>query len=282
MKLADHLTVMILTFNEEPNIARTLDALKWAKRILVIDSGSTDSTLEIVGRYEQCQLARRTFDTFAGQCNYGLGLIATDWVLSIDADYEVSTELAKEIQGLPSSPSSDGFFAGFTYCIHGKPLRASVYPPRCVLYRKAVARYHDEGHGHRVSISGTTARLSANIRHDDRKPLSRWFDSQRHYAHVEASHLLSAPRSGLSRIDRLRLLGWLAPPLMFVYVMLVKRCMLDGWAGWFYALQRTLAETMLALEIIERRSLTGTGNPCDRKSSPPLPAHPRPDSSRSK
>ena len=95
--------------------------------------------------------------------------------------------------------------------------------------------------------------LSGAIYHDDRKPLARWFRSQQRYASQEAGHLLTADRNSLKRIDRVRLAGWSAPLLVFGYTLIFKGCLLDGWAGWYYALQRLLAETLIALEIADRR-----------------------------
>lgn len=253
MSLADDLTVMILTFNEEANIGRTLASVAWARHILVVDSGSTDKTLEIVRSYSQAQIVGRELDSFANQCNFGVERISTSWVLSLDADYELSPDLAREMAALEPSDTIAGYAAGFVYCIHGRPLRSTLYPPRTVLYRRAKARYRDEGHGHRVAIDGRVVPLRGRIRHDDRKPLSRWLASQQRYARIEADHLLATPRDALSRVDRLRLMGWPAPPLMFLYALLWKRCLLDGWPGWLYVMQRTLAETMLAIEIVDRR-----------------------------
>ena len=72
----------------------------------------------------------------------------------------------------------------------------------------------------------------------------------------EAEHLLASRPHELSLVDRIRLMAWPAPILVFLYVLFVKGCILDGWPGWFYALQRTLAEIMIALEIIDRSRLS--------------------------
>jgi hypothetical protein len=95
--------------------------------------------------------------------------------------------------------------------------------------------------------------LRARVDHDDRKPLSRWLASQQKYAMLEAGHLLSKPSAMLSRADRIRLMAWPAPTLVFFYTLIIKRCILDGWPGWLYVLQRTFAETLIALEIVDRR-----------------------------
>jgi glycosyltransferase involved in cell wall biosynthesis len=251
--MLDDITVLIITYNEEDNIGRALQAVKWARHILVVDSGSTDRTLAIIAQYPHVRVLRRPFDNFANQCNYGLSQIRTSWVLSIDADYIATADLAREIARLKPSDGTSGFTASFVYCIYGKPLRATLYPPRTVLYRCDGAHYANEGHGHRVQIAGRTERLAAPIRHDDRKPLARWLSSQQHYARIEADHLLTASRQDLSRNDRIRLTAWLAPILIFPYTLLAMRCILDGRAGWLYAFQRLLAETMLAIELTDRR-----------------------------
>src|SRR4029077_20183568 len=83
--------------------------------------------------------------------------------------------------------------------------------------------------------------------------LAHWLASQQRYAHEEADHLLSSSRTALRASDRVRLAVWPAPLDIFVYTLLIKGCLLDGWRGWYYALQRALAETLLSLEIIQRR-----------------------------
>jgi glycosyltransferase involved in cell wall biosynthesis len=244
---------MILTFNEEANIGRTLDKLIWANKILIVDSGSTDHTLEIVSRFPQVIVVRREFDTLATQCNFGLTHVESEWVLSLDADYVLSDELVAEIAALRANNNVRGFWAGFVYQIFGCSLRASLYPSRAVLYRRSSACYVDEGHAHRVRIDGETSQLIHPIYHDDRKPVSRWFSSQARYASLEASYLLSRDKSTLRGVDRIRLLIVVAPVLVFFYVLIIKRCLFDGWPGWYYALQRVCAETMLSIELLDRR-----------------------------
>ena len=253
------ITPMIITFNEAPNIGRCLERLTWAKRILVIDSGSTDETLAIVARYPQAVVVTRPFDTFAGQCNFGLSKVETEWVLSLDADYILAPDARAQFESVTDQACA-GFLAAFTYCIHGHPLRGTLYPPRVVLYRRALGTYRDEGHGHRLQIDGAIGRLSAKIEHDDRKSLSRWLASQQSYARREADYLLSAKTSELGRTDRIRRMAWPAPIFVFFYALVVKGCLFDGWPGWHYVLQRVSAEAIIALELIDRRLLRKTGS----------------------
>jgi glycosyltransferase involved in cell wall biosynthesis len=257
----DIVTPLLITFNEIQNIGRTLAKLDCARRIVVIDSGSTDGTLEILAKDSRIEVVHRPFDSFAEQCNFGLTHIRTDWVLSLDADYELSDAFVSELAGLAPNPEDTGYKAAFVYRIHGHALRGTLYPPRTVLYRVGGARYENEGHGHRIRLQGRVLALKSLIYHDDRKPLSRWLGSQLKYAAREAAHLLETPRERLGRVDRIRLMGWPAPILVLGYVLFAKGAILDGKAGWFYAFQRLLAEVLLALELLDRRlsALTRSG-----------------------
>jgi glycosyltransferase involved in cell wall biosynthesis len=254
--MLDQITPLIITHDELPNIRRTLARLDWASRIVVIDSGSTDGTLDVLRGNPRVAVYAHEFVDFAGQCNFGLAQVESPWVLSLDADYELSEELVDELRRLVPRETTAGYRAGFVYRIHGRPLRGNLYPPRTVLYRTDRGSYRQEGHAHRVRVDGDVLPLRGVIYHDDRKKLSRWLASQQRYAAEEAGYLLDgAGCSGrpLARADRIRLLAWPAPFAVPFYVLFAKGCVLDGWPGWYYALQRLAAETLLALEIIDRR-----------------------------
>jgi glycosyltransferase involved in cell wall biosynthesis len=249
----NQITPLVITYNEAPNIRRTLDKLFWARRIVVIDSGSTDDTLEFARSYPQVEVIQHPFADFASQCNFGLTQVSSSWVLSLDADYELSDELVKELQALAPPASAGGYRTRFVYRIYGRSLRGTLYPPRTVLYRRERAIYRNEGHGHRVIIQGDVRDFDGVIYHDDRKPLARWFESQQRYAKLEADFLLSPGGNALKRTDKLRLRAWLAPMGVLFYCLLAKGCLLDGWPGWYYVLQRVIAEAAIALEILDRR-----------------------------
>jgi len=250
--LLAQITPLLITFDEAPNIRRTLDKLAWARRVVVIDSGSTDGTVEMLQCYPQVEVIRHPFADFASQCNYGLTQIDTPWVLSLDADYELSDALVQELESLQPGANTAGYRARFVYRVHGRPLRATLYPPRTVLYRKNKACYQQQGHGHRVVVDGEVLPLDGVIYHDDRKPLARWLKSQQLYARDEADYLIRL-RAPLTWAGRIRLMALPAPVAVFFYTLLIKGCVLDGWAGWYYALQRVVAEILLALEIVDRR-----------------------------
>ena len=251
--MLDRITPFIISYNEAANLRRVLEKLHWANRIVVIDSGSTDETLDIVRAYRNAEVVHRPFTDFASQCNFGLQQITTPWALSLDADYELSDALITELSDLLDYDAIDGYRARFVYCIYGRPLRGTLYPPRTVLFRKEKALYRNEGHGHRVEIAGNVVNLVGIIYHNDKKTLARWISSQQRYARDEASYLLELPKSKLSIVDKLRLMGWPSPIIVLFYTLFVKGCVLDGWPGWYYALQRLCAEVLLALEIVDQR-----------------------------
>ena len=252
IRMIDAITPLVVTLDEAPNIARTLDKLTWARRIVVVDSGSVDGTIEILKRYPQVDRFDRPFDSFAEQCNFGLAQVQTEWVLSLDADYELSDDLVRELAELKPQTAA-GFHASFVYRIHGRSLRGTIYPPRIVLYRVRGASYRNEGHGHRLALDGEVRDLGGVIYHDDHKPLPRWLASQRRYAEMEANHLLAATPASLSLSGRLRQMAWPAPILVFPYVLIAKRCVLDGRHGWYYSLQRLVWEILIALNIIDQK-----------------------------
>lgn len=253
MSVMSDISVLILTFNEEENIGRTLSALERFSEIIVLDSCSTDRTAEIVARFPNARLVTRSFDSHASQWNYGLGLCTGSWVLALDADYLVPPSLVDELEGLAPTSDVAGYRVAFRYVIHGRPLRGALYPPVTALFRRARAQYVQQGHTQRVVVDGRIEKLNARIDHDDRKPLTRWVASQQRYARLEIDHILTLPPEERRWADRVRLTGWAAPPLVFLYTLVGKRCLLDGWPGWLYTLQRTVAECIIALDLTERR-----------------------------
>lgn len=252
MKVTD-ITPLILTYNEEPNIARSVARLAWAQSVVVVDSNSTDRTEEIARAFPNVSFIKRAFDNHTAQWNFGVDQIRSEWVLALDADYVLDDGFENELSRLEPSPEMGAFYARFKYVIFGKALRGSLYPPRAVLFRKARCRYEPDGHTQLLKITGATVSLSSFILHDDRKPLTRWLQSQDSYAKLEAEKLLDARVNVLRLQDRLRLALAPAVPLAFFYTLFVKGTVLDGWRGWYYALQRTLAEIMLALRLLEKR-----------------------------
>jgi glycosyltransferase involved in cell wall biosynthesis len=247
------ITVLLLTYDEAPNLQRTLERLRWANRILLIDSGSTDKTLEIAVGFPNVEIISRPFESFADQCNFGLTQIHTEWVLSLDADYVLPTSFPSDVEPLVAQRDMGAFKARFRYCVEGHPLRASLYPPRTVLYRLEGAFYTNDGHSHRANVQGAIGWLPNAIDHDDRKPLSRWLWSQDRYASAEVDKLTTRGIGNLSPQDRLRQWIVIAPFAALLYSLFIRATILDGVPGLHYAFQRMVAELILSLRLLERR-----------------------------
>ena len=251
--MLDQITALILTYNEAPNIGRTLAELSWVTDVVVLDSFSDDETLEIVSSFPQVRVYQREFDSHANQWNFGLKQtdIKSEWVLALDADYVLTKDSLTELKTLRPSPHIKGYRAKFIYCINGKRLTSGVYPPVTVLYRRGNAHYFQDGHTHTLSLDGRIETLRSTILHDDRKPLSRWLQAQSQYTKLEADKLLSSDPTSLGWTDLVRRLRIVAPPAMFLYCLILRGGALDGWAGFYYAFQRGLAELMLSLYLID-------------------------------
>ncbi len=243
-------TPLILTFNESANIARTLKPLHWARQIVVLDSRSTDDTTAMARSFPNVFVHERTFESHTAQWNYGITLVQTDWVLALDADYVTNRELAAELESLLILPGTNAFFARFIYCVFGRPLRASLYPPRAVLFRRENARYVPDGHTQLLQFDGKAGDLNVPIRHDDRKPLAQWLQAQDGYARLEAEKLAAG---ATGRRDSVRKWIFVAPLLMLLYCLFFKGLILDGWTGLHYTFQRTVAEMILSLRLIEQK-----------------------------
>ncbi|MEO1558896.1 MAG: glycosyltransferase family 2 protein, partial [Cyanobacteria bacterium J06632_19] len=202
--MLEKITPLILTFNEASNIGRTLARLYWAKRIIIIDSYSSDNTLDIVKTIPQVEVFQRKFDTHATQWNYGLEQVRSEWVLSLDADYIITNELVSEIKTLIVDDEINGYFVKFKYSIFGKPLRSTILPPRQVLFRRDKAIYIDDGHTQLLQVKGKSEMLCSYIYHDDHKSLSRWLWAQDRYMIIEVKKLVQTPQSELSLSDKIR------------------------------------------------------------------------------
>jgi glycosyltransferase involved in cell wall biosynthesis len=253
--MLERITPFIITYNEIDNIKRTLRALTWAKKILVVDSFSTDGTVEYCRQQTNVELIQRKFDNFAGHCNFALAqLYEEDWVLSLDADYVLTDQLVLEIKALTPSPNIAGFKTGFTYAINGKTLRGSLYPPRVILYQRKLAHYQQDGHAHRVCIDGDIETLDGKVVHDDRKSHQRWLTSQYGYAQKERQKFANTTFGNLSWPDKIRRVPGLALVLVVPYLLFAKGLLFSGRPGVIYIKQRFQAEWILQKVLLKKSS----------------------------
>jgi glycosyltransferase involved in cell wall biosynthesis len=251
--LLAQITPLILTRDEEANIERTLAQLAWADDVVVVDSFSTDATLELAKRFPNVRVFQREVDTLAGQTNFGLQQVRTPWVLLLDADYYVPAEFAEELRTLDPPPNLRAYLGAFRYAVNGRPLRASLYPPRIVLLHREHARAWQDGHAHRILADGDVASLAARIIHDDRKTFARFLDRQKKYMRQEAEKLRCADPRALTTAGRVRKLIVIAPFAVVFHTLFVKGLILDGLAGLRYTWERFVAELMLSRELLRRR-----------------------------
>jgi glycosyltransferase involved in cell wall biosynthesis len=244
----DQITPLILTRDEEPNIGRTLAQLAWAREVIVVDSFSTDRTVEIARSFRNVRVIQRELDSLAGQSNFGMAQVSTPWVLLLDADYFVPDAFADELRAL--RPEARAYVAAFTYAVHGKPLRATLYPPRVVLLHRGHARVWQDGHAHRVLVDGETGRLRTKIVHDDRKSFARFVERQKKYMRQEADKLRAADPRTLNLAARIRKLIVVAPFAVVLHALFVKGLILDGRPGLLYTWERLVAELILSRELL--------------------------------
>ena len=253
--MLDRITPVILTYNEQPNLARTLVPLSWARRIVVLDSFSDDGTVEQLREDPRISVYQRHFDCFANQWNHALRETAIDtpWVLALDADYGLTESLTGEIAAQhPEAEGISGYTLSFVYCVFGKPLRGTLYPPSTCLFERAKAHCIQDGHAHRFVVAGKLRPLAGKIRHDDRKPLRRWIQSPEAYMRIEREVIANTPWKALSWPDRARNLRFVSPFLVIFHVLILQGVLLDGRAGLYYALQRLIAEAFLMLYLLEK------------------------------
>lgn len=243
--MLDNITPVILTYNEAPNIERTLSELTWAKRIVVMDSFSDDETQSLCQRHANVDFYQRKFDVLAEQWKAAIAQdIKTDWILALDADYVLTMDLHDELKTLEPTNEIQGYKTSFIYKIDGKPLRGTLYPPVVTLYRKEGATYRQDGHAQRVVVDGKISVLQGKMFHDDRKPMSRWHNSQRNYAAQEAKKFQSLPFKAMNLNDKIRCLG-LGPLSVIPYTLIIRGVIFDGLAGLKYTWQRVIAEFYL-------------------------------------
>ncbi len=245
-------TPLVLTYNEEPNIARTLNSLRWAERVIVLDSGSTDGTEKIARSFLNVSWHVRPFDSHVAQWNHGVHAadIHTEYVLALDADMATTNAFVDEIRRdfLPSG--FVGGLVGFDYCFHARPLVGSVYPPQVRIFRRDDVRITQPGHTQSFTVSGKVYSFRSRLIHDDRKSLERWVCNQLSYSALEAERLTSG---GTTRWqDRLRRIG-LMPPIAALVGYLRAGGPFRGAAAARYAYERAAYECLLAIRLTTTR-----------------------------
>lgn len=250
-------TPFILTYNEEPNLGRTLESLRWAPRVVVVDSGSTDATRAIAERFSNVAWFERRFDDFERQSRFAIEETGIDaeYVLALDADMAVPAPFVAEL----SARFFPGDFAGalvpFEYWVLGRPLLGSILRPQLRLFRRRAVRVQQIGHGHKFTVEGPQYRFKAPILHDDRKSLDRWTSSQLGYSRKEQDRMAHEPPSWKDRVRRSGAMPLLAGGLTY----LRTGGPFGGRAALHYTYERVVFESLMAMRLL------GEETPDERK-----------------
>lgn len=265
-------SVVVLTLNEERNIAACLDSARQFDDVHVVDSGSTDTTVAIAERLH-ARMAHNAFAGFGQQRNWSHDHLPLrhPWVMHLDADERMTPALAAEIAAAIRADDERyaGYFIAERTLLRGRWLRRAAMYPRyqARLVHRGRMRFADHGHGQREVSRlpfGTLANPYDHLAFS--QGVEHWLRKHASYAAKEAAEFLKAPAGPLvaplltgtavQRHRALKRLGMLLPfrPLLrYLHVLFVKRGVLDGRAGWEYARMMRVYEEMIDLAIGEAR-----------------------------
>lgn len=265
---------LILTRDEEANIGPCLDALAWCDDVVVLDSGSTDRTVDIA-RQRGARILKRPFDCFANQRNFGLdeGQFENEWVLHLDADEIVTPEFVAALSALDAAPGGDAYRVPSKTMLYGRWLKyAGMYPTYQVrLGHRDRLRFIQVGHGQREALP--PERLGdfpePYLHYSFSHGMRQWLEKHLRYAADEADlivreresykasrmPLLSGEGTSIRRQLKAysaRLPLALRPVARFLYIYIGRCGFLDGKAGFMYAGMLAVYEGMTAILAYER------------------------------
>ncbi len=267
------LTVVILALNEEKNIADCLKSVCWAQDVVIVDSGSSDRTLELASRERtDVRIFRHPFIDFGDQRNWALDHCALrhEWILFLDADERITPACARNIEQVLANP---GVFVGFYMCARnfflGKWIRhVTLYPSwQLRLMKAGLVRFQKEGHGQRELSSGPLGYIREPYDHYGfSKGIEQWIDRHNRYSSDEVELIFRLRGEPLRLLDlfrgpvtRRRCLKRIAarvgfrPLLRFIYLYICRLGFLDGKAGLIYCLLRVAHEIAIVAKIEEKR-----------------------------
>jgi glycosyltransferase involved in cell wall biosynthesis len=225
------LSVCIITFNEEANIVRTLQSVKGiADEVIVVDSGSTDSTVALA-QANGAKVFIEPWKGFAPQKNSALAKASCDWILSLDADEEVSAELAASIAGVLKSPTPPAF-TGYTInrrnLYFGKWIkRCGYYPdPKLRLIQRGAAEFELRAVHEDMKMAAPKGRLKGDLIHHAYPTLESFIDHANRYSSLGAGMVVTQKKVGFSFINIV-----LRPMVRFIYSYFFRLGFLDGREG---------------------------------------------------
>ncbi len=241
------LSVILLTRNEQKHICDCLASVRgFADELLVLDSGSTDSTVEIA-REQGARVEQRAFDNYPTQRNAAIDLARGDWIFFIDADERATPELGKEIQSETRNPKSEiGYWVPRRNIIFGKEIRhtgwSPDYQPRVL--KKGFGRFDPTRHVHELLIwDGAAGYLSEPLIHYNYDSLAQFRAKQIAYTRYEARVWFEEGRRARGR-------GFIGQPLREFARRFIA---LEGWRDGAHGL--LLSALMAYYALVRQRML---------------------------
>lgn len=225
------LSAVLITFNAAAQLPACLDALAFCDEIVVIDSGSSDGTVELAGQ-RGARVIHQDWLGYGPQKQFAVELAAHDWVLCVDADERVAPELRESILAALSAPKC--FAYRFARCnrFMGRYLRhGEGYPDWSLrLFDRRHARWSDDAVHEKVVADGAVGTLAGDLLHDSAESLDSYLAKQNRYTTLAAADALARG----SRASAVRLL--LSPLLRFFKFYFLRLGFLDGVPGLVHTL----------------------------------------------
>ena len=196
------LSVAVITRNEETNLRRTLESVRWADQIVVVDSGSTDRTVEIARSFG-AEVIERPWPGFAAQKNFALSQCTGTWILSLDADEELSPELGRQVRTLlATNPPVDGFRLKRRNLFLGRWIKHGGFYPdtKLRLFRRSAAsfalqpRFEDRPVHETIAFDGAEQTLDYDLIHHAYPTLEGYLEHMNRYSTLGAELLVSKGR----------------------------------------------------------------------------------------
>lgn len=222
------LSVIIITRNEERNIVECLKSVSWANEIILVDANSTDRTVELAKQFTPRVFVKEWLG-FAAAKNFALEQATNEWVLWLDADERVPTDLAKEIQTIlgNSATTHKSFEVARRAYFLGRWIKHCGWYPGFVtrLFRRDSARFSNVRVHERLEIDGTTGRLKNDLIHYTDENLFHYFEKFNRYTSLAAQDLWGSGKQ-FSLFDVV-----VRPPFLFFKMYFLRLGFLDGMHG---------------------------------------------------
>ena len=185
------LSVVIITLNEEEKIKDCLESVKWADEIIIVDSLSSDKTVEIAKEYTD-KIFQRKFPGFGEQKNFAISKAAGDWILSIDADERVTPPLAEEIKNIMTESKIQGCLIPIKSYFLGRWMKHCGWWPNCKLrlFKKASAKMSDSLVHEAVTVPGQTRKLKNPLDHYSYTDMNEYMEKLERYTSLAADAML--------------------------------------------------------------------------------------------